>query len=241
MIDSFRVLLCGVLIGCVFASGCEDPEKKARYVKAPLETGDLTSRIALEHAVSEARTRLLSVHDSQLRDSLSRDIGQAHSRADAAIREAEQQRAAADERQEKQQRASAIALKLERERKLAKSPAANKEAVISRRERHRAAVATHREGMRAAVATLEVGVRNSLLGDGTKVLMLRNPTQQTAGFELRCHTVNDVMQKTFSVVIPPGGEQHVGFLQGWCGNFKQGERCEAYVDGERIWQYKVPF
>jgi hypothetical protein len=83
-------------------------------------------------------------------------------------------------------------------------------------------------------------MRNSLIGDGTKVLVLRNPTPYPASFDLRCHTRNDVSQKTFSVIIPAGGEKNIGFLQGWCGNFKAGERCEAYVDGERMWQYKVP-
>jgi len=237
------------MMGGILAAGCENAEEKARYVKAPLVAGDLTSRAALNEAVSEARTRLLSVRDRQLRAELSKEIEQVYERALTSFREAEQQRATASMRQAESERAAAAALEAERQRKLAPAagrtaPAAKRTATVAERkpaaERRRAAVAEFRERTKEAVAGLQVGMRNSALGDGTKVLVLRNPTPNPASFDLRCYTRNDAAQKTFSIIIPPGGEKHIGFLQGWCGNFKQGERCEAYVDGERIWQYDVP-
>jgi hypothetical protein len=191
----------------------------------------------LNVAVNEARTRLRSVRDRQLRAELSKEIEQVYERALASVREVEQQRTAASVRQVESERAAAAALETERQRKLSRAPAAERKPAV---ERRRAAVAEFRERTKEAVAGLQVGVRNSALGDGTKVLILRNPTPNPASFDLRCYTANGAVQKTFSIIIPPGGEKHIGFLQGWCGNFKQGERCEAYVDGERIWRYDVP-
>jgi hypothetical protein len=235
-----RFLLYLGLIGCLFTAGCEDAEKKARYVKAPLETGDVTTRPTLNHAVNEARTRLLSVRNDDLRANLSREIDQDYARASASIREVERQQAAANERQAGLERAVAAAADEERRRKLAQATVAKSKRAVDRPARRRAAVADYRELTKDAVSGLQVGMRNSALGDGTKVLVLRNPTPYPASFDLRCHTRNDVSQKTFSIIIPAGGEKEIGFLQGWCGNFKRGERCEAYVDGERMWQYKVP-
>ncbi|HEV8435658.1 MAG TPA: hypothetical protein VGR95_19770 [Thermoanaerobaculia bacterium] len=214
---------------------CEDAEKKARYVKAPLETGDVTSSPTLEQAVSEARTRLLSVHNERLRADLSKDIDGTYARTLAAIRDAERQKTVALEREAERQRAAAAAIEAERRKKLA---ALSKPAPPSV-EQHRHDAPDFHELTKSAVAGLQVGVRYSALGDGTKVLVLRNPTPYPASFDLRCYTRTDA-QKTFSMIIPAGGEKHFGFLQGWCGNFKDGERCEAYVDGERMWQYKIP-
>jgi len=42
----YRRLLVLCLL-CGFAVGCENAEEKARYVKAPLETGDVTTRMTL--------------------------------------------------------------------------------------------------------------------------------------------------------------------------------------------------
>jgi hypothetical protein len=220
-----------------FAIGCEDAEKKARYVKAPLETGDVTSRRTLERAVSEARTRLLSVRKERLRADLSKDIDETYARSMAAIRESEQRQAAVLEREAERQRAAGAAIEAERQKKLAglSEPAPPS---VARNRRH-AALTDYRKLTKRAVAGLQVGVRLSALGDGTKVLVLRNPTPYPASFDLRCYTRTNV-QKTFSMIIPAGGEKHFGFLQGWCGNFKDGERCEGYVEGERMWQYNIP-
>jgi hypothetical protein len=243
----FRFLLCIGLIVGILASGCEDAEERARYVKAPLVTGDLTTRATLNDAVNEARTRLLSVRDPQLRAGLSKEIEQVYERALVSVQDAEQQRAASNVLHEG---AAVAAPEAEQQRQPVHAPAAERaQAAAGRKarvkhesttERRSAAVAEFRERTKEAVAGLQVGMRNSALGDGTKVLILRNPTPNPASFDLRCYTRNDAAQRTFSIIIPPGGEKHVGFLQGWCGNFKHGERCEAYVDGERIWKYDVP-
>lgn len=243
------LLSIGLIVG-LLAAGCEDAEERARYVKAPLVTGDLTTRATLNDAVSEARTRLLSVRDQQLRAELSKEVEQVYERALVSVRETEQQRAAAGAQHLESERVVAAAAETEEQRKPVRAPAAERTKPTAERkkrterkspaERRSAAVAEFRERTKEAVAGLQIGVRNSALGDGTKVLILRNPTPNPASFDLRCYTRNDAAQRTFSIIIPPGGEKHVGFLQGWCGNFKQGERCEAYVDGERIWQYDVP-
>jgi hypothetical protein len=197
----------------------------------------VTSRRTLEQAVSEAKTRLLSVHDDRLRADLATDIDATYARALAAIREAEQQKAATLEREAERERAAAAAIEGERQRKLA---ALSKPAPPSvERHRQHDAPTDFRELTKSAVAGLQVRVRPSAFADGTKVLILRNPTPYPASFDLRCYTQANA-QKTFSMIIPSGGEKQFGFLQGWCGNFKDGERCEAYVGGERMWQYKIP-
>jgi hypothetical protein len=92
---------------------------------------------------------------------------------------------------------------------------------------------------RQAVKDLEIGTRPSLLGDGTQVLVLRNTKRYSADFDLTCYTRGDAGKKTFMVNVPPRSEKHVGFLQGWCGNFKPGERCEAHCDGELLWNRTI--
>ena len=232
-----RKLLLVAATVLVFAVRCEDAEEKARYVKAPIETGDVTTRQTLEQAVSESRTRLLSVRNRQLRADLSKDIDGTYARALTAIHESEQQRATAAEREAQRERAAAAAMEAEREKKLARVPPRAQPAADQHR-RHEALPDYH-ELTKSAVAGLQIGVRPSALGDGTKVLILRNPTPYPASFDLRCYTRTEA-QKTFSMIIPAGGEKHIGFLQGWCGNFKDGERCEAYVSGEQMWKYKIP-
>ena len=220
----FRTLLMAGAAAALFATGCQNAEQVGRYVKAPFETGDLTTRPAIDQALNDARTRLLSVRDEELRAELSKEIDQTYDRMMLPIREEEQAEAARKELEAAKER--------EAERQRA--------AVRDRAAQRRAAVAEAAERNKDVVTRLEVGLRDSLLGDGTKVLVLRNAEQAQASFQLRCHTRGDVSQRTFSVTVPPGREKHLGFLQGWCGNFKGGERCEAYVDGERLWEYKVP-
>lgn len=220
----FGRLLVAAAAAALFATGCQNAEQEARYVKAPFETGDLTTRASIDLALNEARTRLLSVRDEELRSELSKEIDQTYDRLLLPVREAEQAETTRKELEAAKERET------ERQRTAARDRAAER----------RAAVAEATERNKDVVTKLEVGLRDSLLGDGTKVLVLRNPEQSSASFELRCHTRNDVSQRSFSITVPPGREKHLGFLQGWCGNFKGGERCEAYVDGERLWEYKMP-
>jgi hypothetical protein len=108
------------------------------------------------------------------------------------------------------------------------------------RERDRAAAQDERARRRQAVADLQVSTRPSLLARGTHVLVLRNSKEFSVSFDLRCYTRGDTAQKTFFVDVPARGEKHIGFLQGWPGNFKPGERCEAYSGGERLWSLSIP-
>lgn len=249
MIASRKLILGGV-VSWLIVAGCENAEEKVRYVKAPLESADVTDRTSLNRAVSESRTRLASVRSAVLRTNLSAEIDEEYERALKQIRQDEEEQArkaleAEREREAERQRAAAAALeaeKIQEEREkaaLAVRPA-KRESESDQIERRRAAVEAYRERTKDAVTELEVGVRESALGDGTKVLVLRNLKPYPANFDLRCYTRDDLGQKTFSLIVPAHGEKRVGFVQGWCGNFKQGERCEAYVDGELMWEYKVP-
>jgi len=188
------------------------------------------------------------VRGDKLRAELSREIDQEYERASGAIREAEQAAAeaarreleAAKQREAEREQVAAAAMEAERQRKPLARNGEHHAAHVDRAAAREQALKDYQERMKDAVTELEVGVRDSALGDGTKVLVLRNRAPYPVNFELRCYRSDGVTQKTFSVAMRSGGEQHVGFLQGWCGNFREGEHCEAYVDGERLWEYSIP-
>lgn len=254
------------ILGFLLLAGCEDAEAKARYVKSPLESADLTDRTAWSHAaVSEARTRLASVRNDRLGTDLSKEIDDAHDRALEQIREierneaatrqaerelqAERERAAAAHEEERRRAAERKYQDGERKRAAERKRDARPEPSVEepspahaahQAERRRGALERHRERAKEAVTDLEVGIRNSLLNDGTKVVVLRNAKPYPVSSDLRCFTRGDTAQKAFSMRIPAGGEKRLGFVQGWCGNFTRGERCEAYVEGEPMWSYTVP-
>lgn len=248
------LMLAGMQIGIL---GCENGEAKARYVKAPLESIPPGDRASLNAAISEARTRLLTVRGRQLRADLSADLEDEYARAMDAIEDAEkaeaekkdaEKREAARIEAEARQRAieqeQASLEFLERQRK---AEAEEKRDVVVREpidvdpiRAREAAVKAQRLRAKEAVTNLEVHMRNSALGDGTKVLVLRNAKPYAVDFDLRCYTSNDAANRTLPITVPAGGEKRVGFLQGWCGNFTPGQRCEAYVDGELLWNYEIP-
>lgn len=247
--------LCSVVLaGCLVLVGCENAQEKARYVKEPLETVDTASLVSVNSAVREARTRLVTVRNEELRAELSKDIDDDYQRMLSQIQETERlekERAAVEaekKRQEieREERREAMLLQKERdaEREANRRTAeANRHAVeASQRtaEVNRSDAEPDPHDLnRQAVKDLEVGTRPSLLGDGTQVLVLRNTRRNAADFDLTCYTRGDEAKKTFMVNVPPRSEKHVGFLQGWCGNFKPGERCEAHCDGELLWNRTI--
>jgi uncharacterized membrane protein len=91
---------------------------------------------------------------------------------------------------------------------------------------------------RQAIVDVRVGDRASYLGDGTRVLILQNSNPHPVSFALQCYTVSGY-SKVLPVSIPRYGYSEVGYVQGWAGNFKPGEHCEAYFDGNQIWTYSV--
>lgn len=222
-------------------------------MKGPLETADLTNRAALDAAISEAKTRLVTVENRQLRADLSTDIDDAYARALAVIQEREQQERAlieaeARRRLELEQQTALAALaarkkaEAEAERKIrrattSKTPGEGNLDQMSRR--HAAEEAQHSRA-KEAITDLVVAARDSVMGDGTKVLIIRNEKGYAVDVELRCYTGDHRTKGIRSITVPARGEKHLGFLQGWCGNFKSGERCEAYLGGELMWKYTVP-
>jgi hypothetical protein len=86
-----------------------------------------------------------------------------------------------------------------------------------------------------AVEDVEAGFRGSLMDEGTAVLTLRNASNQTADFQLRCYQTNG-HYKTFLIALSPGNSTEIGFLEGWPGNFVSGEYCEALYRGESLWK-----
>ena len=229
-------LCSAALASCLLLAGCENAQEKARYVKEPLETVDASSLTSVNGAVREARTRLMSVRNRELRAELSKDIDSEYQRMLAQIQEAERREKERAALQAEKERA---ARELEERREALRL---QKEGDAQREENRRAAEKaekSEKELRRQAVKDLIVGTRPSLLNDGTQVLVLRNAKTFPADFDLRCYTRGDAAQKTFFVNVPARGEKHIGFLQGWCGNFKPGERCEAYCDGELLWNRAI--
>jgi len=238
--------ICSVaLAGCLALAGCENAQEKARYVKEPLETADGANLASLNGAVREARTRLTSVRDRELRDELSKDIDDEYQRMLIQIHEnerREKERAAAEAAKARAAREAEdrrLAMEVQKERDVAREETQRAAAKISPEDQRRAAENAQRQRRRKGVIDLEVGARPSLLNDGTKVLVLRNAQQYPVDFDLRFYTRGDAARKTFFVTVPPRGEKHFGFLQGWCGNFKPGEHCEAYCDGELLWNHVI--
>ena len=86
-----------------------------------------------------------------------------------------------------------------------------------------------------AVEDMEAGFRGSLMESGTFVLRLRNVSNQTADFQLRCYQ-NNGNSKTFPIALAAGGTQEIGFLEGWSGNFVSGEYCNAIYKGDVLWK-----
>jgi FtsZ-interacting cell division protein ZipA len=234
--------LCSiVLIACLVLAGCENAQEKARYVKEPLETVDAASLSSVNNAVREARTRLVTVRSRELRAELSNDIDDEYQRMVAQIQETERrekERAAIEAEKKRQE------VELEERREEMRL---QKERQAQREESRHAAARNRRDTNqdepqdrnRQAVKDLEVGTRPSLLGDGTQVLVLRNTKHDPADFDLTCYTRGDTAKKTFMLNVPPRSEKHIGFVQGWCGNFKPGERCEAHCDGELLWNRTI--
>lgn len=233
--------LCSVVFaGYLVLAGCENAQEKARYVKEPLETVDATNLASVNSAVREARTRLVTVRSRELRAELSNDIDDEYQRMLAQIQETERREKelsaieAEKKRQEIELEERHEAMRLQKERD-AQREESRRAAARNRRDTNR----DPQDHNRQAVKDLEVGTRPSLLGDGTQVLVLRNTKRYPADFDLTCYTRGDGEKKTFMVNIPPRSEKHVGFLQGWCGNFKPGERCEAHCDGELLWNRTI--
>lgn len=86
-----------------------------------------------------------------------------------------------------------------------------------------------------SVEDIQVGFRASFSESGTYVLVLRNPSNQTADFQLICYT-NSGASKAFPIALTPGASTEIGFLEGWTGNFVAGEYCRAAYKGEFLWR-----
>lgn len=86
-----------------------------------------------------------------------------------------------------------------------------------------------------AVQDVEAGFRGSLMESGTYVLRLRNVSNQTADFQLKCYQTSG-RYKTFPIALSPGNTSEIGFLEGWPGNFVTGEYCEAIYKGDVLWK-----
>jgi len=205
-----------------------------------LETVDASSLTSVNSALREARTRLLTVRDRELRAELSKDLDGEYERMTAQIRETERrekERVAAEAETRRQQ------IELEEHRDAMRLQKVRESEQIEQTEIdpiHHEEQQSLRQRNRTAVTELNVETRPSLFGDGTQVLVLRNGGHDSADFDLTCYTAGDAAKKTFMVTIPPRSEKHFGFVQGWPGNFKPGERCEAYADGELLWNHTIP-
>lgn len=223
-----RSLVLGLCVVCV---GCgEDAEQRARYVKQPFASQQ--SEVgALDAAHQEAKTRLTSVRTDKLREDLARDIDAEYERRLTRLREAEErsrQRAAEE---------AARVREAERQRLVAAEAEQRRQQDALQQQMARDAVAEQHRRHRQAVIDLETSLRSSAVEN--LVLQLRNGSGIPLSFDLRCFTRNDRTFKTMFVTIPPRGQREIGFLEGWDGNFVAGERCEARLDNEVLWNRVV--
>lgn len=231
------------LVGSL-ALACQNAEKAARYVKQPLENVEEGSLPSLDNAYREANTRLASVRSDSLRERLSKDLEQDYQRLLVRVREVEQARAAEaaaklkrEQELERQREAEQLA-EQQRAQQLAEQQRAQQLA-DQERAQYQADRQIRVQLTRQAILDLETGMRPSALDDGTQVLVLRNAQPFSLDFDLRCFTRNDRGYKTLFVSVPARGVREIGFLEGWPGNFVDGERCEALYNGERLWNLAV--
>jgi hypothetical protein len=84
--------------------------------------------------------------------------------------------------------------------------------------------------LRDAVAQLDVRWRRSRLESETRVLQLVNRMSYNVTFDLKCYR-QDGASLVMPVTVNAGSTKEIGFLEGWTGNFRAGERCEiVYQD-----------
>lgn len=57
-------------------------------------------------------------------------------------------------------------------------------------------------------------------------------------FDLKCFTRDNAVNKTLFVTVPARGQAEIGVLEGW--KFRPGDHCQAYYQGERLWDRSVP-
>ncbi len=93
------------------------------------------------------------------------------------------------------------------------------------------------EQVREAVGEVRVSMRRSMMRNF--VMQLRNVRPYHIAFDLRCYTRSG-SNKLIPVEVEGGSTAEVGFVQGWENNFVSGERCEAFFEGERLWDYTIP-
>ena len=171
--------------------------------------------------------------------------GCAEAEAKRQQREIAHQKALADVEIEKKRREMELELEQKvRERKQAedKERRQKEEAEAQERKiRTKAAAETARlsNQQRQGVEAIEVGFRRSIADESTMVLVLKNLKTYSLDFDLKCYTTNG-RSKTIFVSIPAREATEIGFLEGWSGNWVTGERCEAYLDGKRLWSVTAP-
>lgn len=229
-----------ILLGCFVMMGCEDREERARYVKEPLGNIEEGSLASLNEAFREAETRLVSVRSDSLREELSKDLKQEYERLLARVREVERERAARAAAQAEKEREAERQRLAEAEAQAQAQAQAQRQRELDQQQMNYAMALAQKERTRQAVIKLESVMRISAFEDGTQVLMLRNGQPLQLDFDLKCYTADDSYYKTFFVSVPARGETEIGFVQGWRDNFREGEHCEAYFDGERLWDRYVP-
>ena len=88
------------------------------------------------------------------------------------------------------------------------------------------------------IKSLQVWYRDSVFGDGTKVLVLKNPSLTAIRVTLQCFTIEGD-SRTFQLVVPPKDTAELGSMQGWPNNFTPGEWCQSVFDGQPIWYAKA--
>jgi uncharacterized membrane protein len=104
-------------------------------------------------------------------------------------------------------------------------------------ERYRRLTLVNRDSIRAEVATLRVSERPSLTIEGTRVLVVHNPTQWLITLDILCASAGGGRRRPFVVTMQPYASSELGYVQGWEGNFTAGQSCEAYYLGIPTWTH----
>lgn len=222
-----------VTITSVLAA-CTSPEDEARYVKEPFTAAQQQDIPSLNAAFQEAKTRLQSVENDTLRQELGRDLEQEYQRRLAEINNTEEQRRLEVAEQAAKERAAELARQALAEAENQKQLAAQQETILRAEEQER------QIKTRQCIGDLEANMRMSDWIEGTEVLVLNNACALPVQFDLKCFTCGDAGYKTIFVDIPARGEKEIGFVEGWTGNFRGGERCEARLAGEVLRNIRIP-
>ncbi|WP_396224159.1 DUF1036 domain-containing protein [Gemmatimonas sp.] len=94
--------------------------------------------------------------------------------------------------------------------------------------------------MREAINAVDIGWRRSLMDPDTRVMVVSNALEVPVTLALRCYLASGASSKQLEMNVRARGVAELGVLQGWDGNFVDGEWCDVLDRGRAVRRAWVP-